>query len=298
MATAASLTSALMMRTALHLSREVRGFAWFGTSLLVAASPCLLPTTAQPQRLLATLVAIILVAKLYDIWRQPQTVRAWRLRKYALYLVNGFWLTSPYPPPRTSPMTDRRKLLRSGTLSLLLLNACGWAFSYDWWEVPFFGEHCFKVTVVILTVVHLVNAIAAAWRLAGGAALDPMRNPVAARTPADFWRRWNVPVYQFLQVYVFRPSGGARHPRRGLLCAFAVSGVLHEYVFAMASGRLQGYQLMFFALQGLAAAVTLRWRPSGWRAGLLTAGTATFNLLTALLFFRSVDTVLSFYSPR
>ena len=59
---------------------------------------------------------------------------------------------------------------------------------------------------------------AAAYRLLGGVALDPMLSPATALTPAEFWRRWNRPAQQFLETYAFRPAGGLHHPvaRRGL----------------------------------------------------------------------------------
>src|SRR5258708_7726703 len=49
------------------------------------------------------------------------------------------------------------------------------------------------------------GAAVAVWRLLGGTARDPMNNPFASRTPADFWRRYNRPAQQFLYEDPFRP---------------------------------------------------------------------------------------------
>ena len=62
----------------------------------------------------------------------------------------------------------------------------------------------------------------------------------------------------------------ARRAERGgpvfaTLAVFAVSGLMHEYVFGVATGRVQGWQMLFFMVQGCAAAATLRVRPTGWR---------------------------------
>ena len=42
----------------------------------------------------------------------------------------------------------------------------------------------------------------------------------------------------------------------------------------------------------------MRFRPTGRAVPLWVAGTAAFNLLAAVLFFRSVDAVLPFYRVR
>ena len=137
-----------------------------------------------------------------------------------------------------------------------------------------------------------------AYRLLGGTALDPMGNPITARTPAEFWRRWNHPAQQFLHEYAFMPAGGFRRAVRATMVTFGVSGLVHEYVFGIAAGRIQGCQLLFFSLQGCAVAATMRCRPSGRMSVLWIAGTLVFNLATSVLFFQSVDAVLPFYWPR
>ncbi len=77
---------------------------------------------------------------------------------------------------------------------------------------------------------------------------------------------------------------------------FAVSALVHEYVFGIVLGRVQGYQTVFFMLQGCAAAATLRIRPNGWKAALWVAATLGFNLATAVFFFASVNGMVPFYS--
>jgi hypothetical protein len=171
-------------------------------------------------------------------------------------------------------------------------------WQWNWSAVPFAFEHALKVFAIVLAVVLIFDAFAAAYRLLGGRALDPMRNPIAARTPADFWRRWNRPAQQFLNEYAFRAAGGFRRAVPATLATFGISGLVHEYVFGIAAGRIQGCQMLFFSLHGCAVAATMRLRPAGRIAPLWIAGTAVFNLATAALFFQSVDDVLPFYWPR
>jgi hypothetical protein len=82
------------------------------------------------------------------------------------------------------------------------------------------------------------------------------------------------------------------------LATFVVSGLIHEYVFGIASGRIQGRQFLFFSLQGCASLATMRARPTGPRSVIWIAGTTLFNLVTSVLFFQSVDDVLPFYSRQ
>jgi D-alanyl-lipoteichoic acid acyltransferase DltB (MBOAT superfamily) len=142
------------------------------------------------------------------------------------------------------------------------------------------------------------GAAVAVWRLLGGTARDPMNNPFASRTPADFWRRYNRPAQQFLYEDLFRPLGGQHSPIRATLATFAISALIHEYVFDIAVGRIQGYQTAFFLVQGLAVAATLGVKPKGWRAVPWTAGTWVFTLASSVLFFASGDEVVPFYTGR
>jgi hypothetical protein len=125
-----------------------------------------------------------------------------------------------------------------------------------------------------------------------------MDNPFAARTPADFWVRYNRPAGQFLHEDVFKPLGGLRSPGRATLGTFAVSAVLNEYIFWIAVGRVQGYQTAFFMIQGLVVAATRKVRPRGLRAVTWSTGTLAFNLASSVLFFASLDEVLPFYAHK
>lgn len=101
---------------------------------------------------------------------------------------------------------------------------------------------------------------------------------------------------QFFYEDVFKPAGGLRFPVRATLVTFAFSALVHEYVFGIAIGRVQGYQTAFFLLQGVATAATVRVKVRGWTAALWFAGTFAFNLASSVLFFASTNAVLPFYS--
>ena len=76
------------------------------------------------------------------------------------------------------------------------------------------------------------------------------------------------------------------------LATFAISALIHEYVFDIAVMRIQGYQTEFFLVQGLAVAATLGVKPRGWRVVPWIAGTLGFNLASSVLFFASIFSAL------
>jgi MBOAT membrane-bound O-acyltransferase family protein len=77
-------------------------------------------------------------------------------------------------------------------------------------------------------------------RQAGFLVPERYRFPLAARSPVEFWRRWNTYVRVWLEAYVFLPAArhlARRSARTGPACAAIVtliaSGLLHDaYVFA------------------------------------------------------------------
>jgi hypothetical protein len=293
-----AFAAALAFYPARRLGGRGRTWAWLACSAVVALSPCLVPLCAKPVRFVASLTAITMLVKLYDVYMECPLAQHTSLQSYLAYLPNGFWLVLRKEPSRVPWTRDLRRLtcVTAAFLSTLLLSAGLW--QQDWSAVPFAIEHALKVSSVILTVVLLGNALAVAYRLLGGRALDPMINPIAARTPADFWRRWNRPAQHFLSEYIFMPAGGLRRPVRATLVTFGVSGLIHEYVLGIAAGRVQGWQILFFAVQGCAVVATAHARPTGRTQSLWIAATVVFNLATSVLFFQSVDAVLPFYWPR
>jgi hypothetical protein len=123
---------------------------------------------------------------------------------------------------------------------------------------------------------------------------DPFDNPLAARTPSEFWgRRWNTWVNYMLYRYVFVPSGGQRNPVRGTLAAFALSAALHEAFVVAGTRTFSGWMAGFFLVQGGLTALTSRSRPFrrlARRAPVLTwALTLVAMLTTGTMFVRGAD---------
>jgi hypothetical protein len=243
-------------------------------------------------------VAVATLLKLYDLRTAPGLGLRLGFLPYLAYLPNWFWLALRRPPPDRPAQDDLRRLAVSVPLLAAAVALLTVMFRLDWSGVPFALEHCVKVAVMFFAAVQVARTTAAAIRLTGGPAFDATDNPFAARTPADFWRRWNLPVWHFLREHVVGPAGGMRRPVRAVLAAFAVSGLFHEYVFGIAAGRVQGWQMLFFMLHGCATVATMRLRPRGNVVPLYVAGTVAFSLAASVIFFRSVAAVVPFYSAR
>jgi hypothetical protein len=73
---------------------------------------------------------------------------------------------------------------------------------------------------------------------------------------------------------------------------------VHEYVFGIAAGRVLGFAMAFFLIQGVAVAAMVGVRPSGSQRRLGIAVTFVFNLCSAWLIFACVNAVLPVYSAR
>jgi hypothetical protein len=264
----------------------------------IALSPCLVPAGKPLPRFLAAVVAVVIAVKLFDVRHEVRRGTGPSWYAFVAFLVNPFVHVRRCLPmePHASVRADLLRLA-GGTIGLasgiLLLRAL---FQIDWEERPFLVEHGGKAVAFLLAVSSGLAVAAALWRLLGGMARDYMDHPLAARTPADFWRRYNRNMYQFFWKDVFVYAGGLRAPIRATLLVFVLSAMIHEYLFSIAIGRVQGYQTAFFLIQGVAAAATAGIKARGRGAVLWVAATLAFNLVTSALFFASMHELVPFYT--
>jgi hypothetical protein len=281
------------------LSRRARAGLLLIPCVAIAAAPCLISLEYVLVRFLAAVVCVVLLVKLYDLHISAVHDDRPGFGASPAWLAN--WFSVVHRRLRAEPCPTRRD-----DVYQLVVGAAGCAagsfllgaaFHVDWSDAPFLAEHAAKVLALFAALVPGAQALSAGWRLLGGRGRDYMDNPFVARTPADFWRRYNRVAHQFFYENIFKQSGGVRSPGRALLATFAASAVVHEYLFSAAIGRVQGYQTAFFLLHGGAVAATWRIRPAGPAALLWIAGTVAFNLGSSMLFFASVNELLPFYQP-
>jgi len=104
------------------------------------------------------------------------------------------------------------------------------------------------------------NILVAPLALRGIDYTDPFCSPFLAKSPAEFWGRWNTWVNHLLHRYVFLPVSGKRRLGLGVFAAFAVSGIAHEAIFAFIAWHVTGWMLVYFLTQAALVLLTSRWR--------------------------------------
>lgn len=138
-----------------------------------------------------------------------------------------------------------------------------------------------------------------------------LREPILSRSPADFWfNRWNLPIIEYIQKFIFLPLDALKHPYRATFLTFLASGLLHEFGFDIAIGGIKGYMLAFFMIHGVTVMfiraikrLVRRGFPEiyrFWWKGkpaevLQIAANLVFFVLTGQIFFRAVDLVIDFH---
>lgn len=270
-----------------------------GGWLLIVLSPWLIPAEQPLLRFLAAMSATLVAIKVIDARLDLRRGSPPTWKEFLAFLANPFVLVRRcLPLERSVPAHTNLLRLVLGSvgcaIGIALLNSL---FRVDWQDWPFLLEHASKVMALMLATISGLSAATALWRWSGGAARDYMDHPFAARTPADFWRKYNRNMQQFFWEDIFKPLGGHRTPVRTTLLVFGLSALIHELIFYAAIGRVQGYQTVFFALHGVAAAMTLRVRTkNGWAAIAWISATLAFNLTSSVLFFASIHQVTPFYA--
>jgi hypothetical protein len=290
-----ALASAFYATLGLDQRKRVILLITLGGALLL--TPLIVPPAKPLVRALVAVSAVLLLVKLYDVHADTNHGERPRLQTFALFLISPT-LCRRAPDVKVCP-SARHCLLRLAGNSVGLLAAMSallFLFLVDWRPFPWMLQHAAKVVTLVLVIEFLCALVVAAWHLAGGASGDILRRPFLACTPADFWRRWNVPMQRFLHERVFKPVNGRRTPARAMLIVFLLSGLMHEYVIGIALGRVHGWQMAFFTIQGCAAVATKRTKPRAWPAVLWTGATFAFNIASGVLFFVAVNRLVPFYS--
>jgi hypothetical protein len=285
---------------ALSWPRRRRGVALTVLGLLVLAVPFFMPPEPRIWRFIGGIGALVCALKFVDLHIHVGRHGRPRFGAFLAFLPSMVDLV--LRDRDAEPSRPARVEAARAAAALAAFGAGGGAFLalflIDWARYPFAVEHAAKAVGFFVAVAPWAAAMAAATRMLGGRAVEPMLNPFAARTPADSWRRYNRPVTRFFYFDAFGPLGGRRRPAAATLAIFALSGLVHEYVFFVPVGGVQGYQMAFFLVQGAAVAATRAVDPrGGWRpVGI--AATLAFNLATTVLFFASIDQVVPFYAER
>ena len=167
-----------------------------------------------------------------------------------------FWLLlSPTSHRRLQPIVTVRKVLLRAALLFGALVLSYWIFGWSVRAGYIRGialNYC-AAPVLLLMSETLVAFATVPW-LPSGRLLPSIHNrPWRARSVADFWgNRWNLWFSDWSRYAIFRPLRS--RPVCALLLAFAVSGLLHEWVINVplyfVTGRvLFGSMMLYFLIQ-------------------------------------------------
>jgi len=278
----------------------IRAAAFLSLATGILLAPLLVPLPLGGLRLIVSLASILVTVKLYDLFQCVDRGEAPGVLAFLGYLPNDCLLvfqdapTAAIPPRRS----DAIRLLWLVPLTLCSAGFLVAALRFDWRPYPCAVEHLVKAAAVGAVIQFGPNIGASVRRLGGIPALDFSGWFAGSATPAEFWRRWNMPAGRFLWRYVYAPVGGGRRPFLALMATFGLNGLVHEYVFGIAAGRVLGSSLLFFLIQGLATAATFRLRPARWGRAIGVLLTLMFILASSVLLFVCVNAVVPYYAQR
>jgi len=300
-AVAVAYAAAVLFFFARTLTMWPRSMAFALLSVLVLGGA---PMTIHGHVLIRCALAIamiIFVMHMWDLHLDFGRASRLRLKDYAVWLGDYGWsvarVANGYGVELSWTQRGRDAAYYLGGLCLVSVLVAG-AFRVDWQGHSFWLEHAAKSIYLSAWCVWAYNANTALWRLAGGpAALFTVaeKNVLGAHSPAEFWRRWNRPMYRWLLENVYKPLGGRQYLYLTGLVTFALSGLLHEYLYAVTFRCVSGYFLVFFLLQGVAALLTRRVQPAGPRVIPAIGLTFAFNLLSSVLLFLPINERLPVY---
>jgi len=267
---------------------------------IVLGSAFLLETRNMAIRyVVGGMLSVIFLTHMWDLHMDPDRRTRLNLRTYMTLVADYAWSVARVADGHGMDLPYRRRALDAGKcvagLGLVSALTVG-VFKIDWAAYPFLLEHAVKSTCLGAWTLWAFQANTALWRLAGApAAYFTAGNVLLAHSPADFWRRWNRPMYRWLLENIYKPLGGRRDPHLAVLGAFAVSGLLHEYLLAVILWHVTGYPTAFFLLHGLATILTRRFKPAGRLVIPATIFTFAFNTASTLLLFIPINQRIPFY---
>jgi len=292
--------AAVLFFFARGLKPSARSVVFVLLGSIVLGSAFLLETRNMAIRFVAGgMLSAIFLTHMWDLHMDPDRSTRLNLRTYMTLVADYAWSVARVVDGHGTDLSHRQRALDAGKyvagLGLVSAVTVG-VFKIDWAAYPFLLEHAIKSTCLAALGIWAFHANTALWRLAGApAAFFTTKNVLGAYSPADFWRRWNRPMYRWLLENIYKPLGGRKSPHFAMLAAFAVSGLLHEYLFAVTLRRVTGYATAFFLLHGLAAVLTRRFKPTGRLILPAVLFTFAFNTATTLLLFIPINERILFY---
>lgn len=259
-------------------------------AVLVPSLLVLPPLVAAPPltRLYVAMASATVCVKLFDLHLGASRGRIPGAAALLVFFMSPFSMVERRAASEPRPSARGIAGIALEGLVLLGVAAGVWLLFLRVRPQPFAVEHVLLAAASLAFASGAMDLVYSGWLAAGGRGRRTMQRVYLARTPADFWRRWNRPINQFLFEDIARPLAARGRRALGVMAAFAVSAGLHEYAASVAAGRVQGYQAAFFMFHGVAMLATARLEPKGGWAVAGIAATLAFGLATSVVFFASI----------
>jgi hypothetical protein len=296
---ATGYAAAILFFFARGLEPRSRSIVFVLLGAVVLGSACRMSRGPEAVRCAIALLLVTLLLHMWDLHLDPCRGSRLSLGNYLVFLTDFAWSVARVVDHHGVDLSLKRRGLDAaryltglGLVSVLVMGA----FRVDWHRYPFWLEHTTKSTCLGAWTIWAFHVNTALWRLAGApAALFTGKNVLGAYSPAEFWRRWDRPMYRWFLDDVYGPMGGRRHPYLAGLAPFAISGLLHEYLYGVTFRRIAGYVTLFFLLHGVAALSTRRVKPNGPLVVPAVILTFAFNTFSTVLLFLPINQRIPFY---
>lgn len=272
--------------------------AWSSAAGCIAC-PLLIPVKSVGCRAAAVFVSAELVFKIVDFIQHRQDRHGgWGAREYCHFIVPFPILAVVYPDHKRRlarpdrPLPHILRILGGSAIvagGLVLVRSISTNAVVQ--SSPAL-EHTIRVLIFVPVIESVSRVLYAFERLAGFDTTPIIRNAFLSQSVSEFWQRYNYRLHDWLYRNVFRTTGGRLAPARSVLCVFLFSGVFHEAAFGLATWRVTGYQLAFFAIQGPAVLASRYIEGRSGRGGIGgRVVTILFLSVTSVLFFHGVSEV-------
>jgi len=276
--------------------------------LLLLFTPLIVHEGSTFQRFLAACFAVLLACKIYDFADSiPESGGEPVLyASYLLFLVHP--CTIIYAQSRKRLVTGTPKThdwLRLAVSLPLFASGCGvfyvlvsTRFAHQW----FILDHFIKVMTLLFIIESSSQWVYSLCRLLNLDVQPVIRYGFLAKTPAEFWQRYNTLVGSWLHKHVFIPAGGRHRYSTATVVTFVTSGLIHEYIFNISARGVTGYMMVFFLVQALAVSLTAQWNRKLRKTSAVKTITAcvltmVFVILSSIMFFCAFSRILpGFYS--
>ena len=286
---------------------RLRGL-WSWLPISICTSVLLTPLVIAPHhvklRALACFIAVELFFKTTDYAAQlgKSSIEDRRFRSYVRFLV-------PFPVLLVRfGESQRRSNFNLSNWHRTVSALIGFAASFAVLEAlshvamvrsSFILDHTLKFLLFTVAIESLGRLLWGVEHAAGYHTRPLIDRAFRARTVGEFWYRYNTRVHAWFDHNIFRRLRGRRGPVAAVWLTFFVSAVLHELGFAIATSRVDGYQLTFFMLQAPAVILFRLCQrvANGSRAGRIALHGAAILWMwaTSMFFFHGVNRVFPFF---